>query len=95
LRAHWEMELGGMRERIKSIRKALVERVRAIAPNLDFSFVLQQRGLFSYSGLTPAQVEKLRKDYSIYAVESGRVCVAALNKSNVDYVAEAIAAVSR
>jgi aromatic-amino-acid transaminase len=95
LRAQWEKELGGMRERIKSIRKALVERVRAIAPNLDFSFVLQQRGLFSYSGLTPAQVEKLRKDYSIYAVESGRVCVAALNKSNVDYVAEAIAAVSR
>jgi aromatic-amino-acid transaminase len=95
LRAQWEKELGGMRERIKTIRHTLVEKVRAKAPNLDFSFVEQQRGLFSYSGLTPAQVEKLRKDYSIYAVESGRVCVAALNKGNVDYVAEAIAAVSR
>ena len=95
LRTQWEKELAGMRERIKSIRKALVEKVRAKAPQLDFSFVEQQRGLFSYSGLTPVQVEKLRNDYSIYAVESGRVCVAALNKGNVDYVAEAIAAVSR
>jgi len=95
LRAQWEKELGGMRERIKTIRHALVEKVRAKAPNLDFSFVEQQRGLFSYSGLTPAQVERLRKEYSIYAVESGRVCVAALNNGNVDYVAEAIASVSR
>jgi len=95
LRAQWEKELAGMRERIKTIRHALVEKVRAKAPGLDFSFVEQQRGLFSYSGLTPAQVEKLRKDYSIYAVESGRICVAALNKGNVEYVAEAIANVSR
>ena len=95
LRAQWEREVAGMRERIKTMRHALVEKVRAKAPNLDFSFVEQQRGLFSYSGLTPAQVERLRKDYSIYAVESGRICVAALNKGNVDYVAEAIASVSR
>jgi aromatic-amino-acid transaminase len=95
LRAQWEQELGRMRSRIKSIRQALVEKVRAKAPNLDFSFALRQRGLFSYSGLSPAQVEKLRKDYSIYAIESGRICVAALNQTNVDYVAEAIAAVSR
>jgi aromatic-amino-acid transaminase len=95
LRTQWEGELGGMRERIRSVRQALVEKVRAKAPNLDYNFVLRQRGLFSYSGLSPAQVEKLRKEYSIYAVESGRICVAALNKGNIDYVAEAIASVSR
>jgi len=95
LRAQWEQELGGMRERIKIMRHALVEKVGAKAPNLDFGFVLRQRGLFSYSGLSPVQVEKLRKDYSIYAIESGRICVAAVNANNVDYVAEAIASVSR
>jgi aromatic-amino-acid transaminase len=95
LRAQWEQELAGMRERIKSVRQALVEKIRARAPNLDFGFVLQQRGLFSYSGLSSAQVEKLRLDYSIYAVASGRICVAALNNGNVDYVAEAIASVVR
>jgi aromatic-amino-acid transaminase len=95
LRSLWESELGRMRERIKEMRRALVEKVRTKAPNLDFDFVLHQRGLFSYSGLTPAQVEKLRKDYSIYAIASGRICIAAINPHNIDYVAEAIASVVR
>ena len=93
LRALWEKELAGMRDRIKSMRKALVEKIKARAPRADFSFMLAQRGMFSYSGLTRDQVLRLRKEYSIYAIESGRICVAALNSGNVDYVAEAIAKV--
>ena len=62
-------------------------------PRADFSFILTQRGMFSYSGLTKDQVQRLRKDYSIYAIETGRICVAALNSGNVDYVADAIAKV--
>jgi aromatic-amino-acid transaminase len=92
LRALWEQELGGMRERIKAMRKALAEGVQKRSGK-DFSFVLQQRGLFSYTGLTKAQVERLRAEYSIYAIETGRICVAALSSKNIDYVAEAIAKV--
>ena len=95
LRALWEQEVGAMRERIKAMRKALAEGVRQRAPGADWSFVQRQRGLFSYTGLTKAQVERLRAEYSIYAIETGRVCVAALNSGNVDYVAEAIAQVLR
>jgi aromatic-amino-acid transaminase len=94
LRALWEQELGGMRERIKAMRKALAEGVRKRSGK-DFSFVLKQRGLFSYTGLTKEQVERLRTEYSIYAIDTGRVCVAALNTKNIDYVAEAIANVLR
>jgi aromatic-amino-acid transaminase len=94
LRALWEQELGGMRERIKTMRKALAEGVQKRSGK-DFSFVLQQRGLFSYTGLTKAQVERLRAEYSIYAIETGRICVAALSSKNIDYVAEAIAQVLR
>ena len=90
LRQLWEQELGGMRERIKSMRKALAEGVQNRSGK-DFSFVLQQRGLFSYTGLTKAQVERLRTEYSIYAIETGRICVAALSTRNIDYVAGAIA----
>ncbi|HJS36769.1 MAG TPA: amino acid aminotransferase [Burkholderiales bacterium] len=92
LRALWEQELGGMRERIKAMRKALAEGVQKRSGK-DFSFVLQQRGLFSYTGLSKAQVERLRAEYSIYAIETGRICVAALSSRNIDYVAEAIAKV--
>jgi aromatic-amino-acid transaminase len=91
LRVLWERELGGMRERIKAMRKALVEKIAARAPQADFGFILAQRGMFSYTGLTKAQVERLRKDFSVYAIETGRICVAALNSKNVDYVADAIA----
>jgi aromatic-amino-acid transaminase len=93
LRALWDKELGGMRERIKAMRKRLVDNIHARAPGSDFSFVLKQRGMFSYSGLTKEQVARLRKDYAIYAIETGRICVAALNSKNVDYVADAIAQV--
>ena len=94
LRALWEKELGGMRDRIKTMRKALAEGVQKRSGK-DFSFVLRQRGLFSYTGLTKDQVERLRTQYSIYAIDTGRVCVAALNSGNIDYVADAIAKVIR
>ena len=93
LRSLWDRELGAMRERIKAMRKQLVEKIRARAPGADFSFVLTQRGMFSYSGLSKAQVQRLRAEYSIYAIDTGRICVAALNSKNVDYVADAIAKV--
>jgi len=95
LRARWEQELSGMRERIKAMRKALADGVQRRAPGADYSFVERQKGLFSYTGLTKAQVERLRTEYSVYAIETGRVCVAALNSGNIDYVADAIAAVIR
>jgi aromatic-amino-acid transaminase len=93
LRTLWDKEVAGMRERIKQMRSLLVERIAAKAPGRDFSFILKQRGMFSYSGLTKEQVGRLRSEYSIYAVDSGRICVAALNRKNVDYVAGAISAV--
>jgi aromatic-amino-acid transaminase len=93
LRALWERELGGMRERIKTMRRELVERIRAIRSDFDLSFVVRQRGMFSYSGLSREQVRRLREQYSIYAIESGRICVAALNSRNIEYVARAIASV--
>jgi len=93
LRALWEQELGGMRERIQQMRAALVEKIRQRAPGADFSFVLRQRGMFSYSGLSKEQVGRLQQEFSIYAIDSGRICVAALNLKNIDYVADAIAKV--
>jgi aromatic-amino-acid transaminase len=95
LRALWERELGGMRERIKAMRKALADAIRQRVPGADWSFVQRQHGLFSYTGLTKPQVERLRAEYSIYAIETGRICVAALNAKNIDYVGEAIARVLR
>jgi aromatic-amino-acid transaminase len=95
LRAMWEQELGEMRERIKDMRRGLVERLKARGLSQDMSFIVRQRGMFSYTGLTAAQVERLQKEFGIYAVSSGRICVAALNSRNLDYVADAIAAVSR
>jgi aromatic-amino-acid transaminase len=95
LRALWEQELGGMRERIKTMRKKLVEQIHARRPDVDWSFVLKQRGMFSYTGLSKEQVQRLRKEYSIYSIDTGRICVAALNSKNVDYVADAIAKVIR
>ncbi len=93
LRRLWEKEVGAMRDRIKEMRQLLVEGIRKRAPQRDFSFILKQRGMFSYSGLTKEQVGRLRAEYSIYAVDSGRICVAALNRKNIDYVADAIARV--
>ncbi|MGN6282925.1 amino acid aminotransferase [Frateuria sp.] len=94
LRAMWEAELAGMRERIHAMRAGMVEKLAAHgAP--QFAFIQQQAGMFSYSGLSRAQVDRLREEYGIYALGTGRICVAALNRSNLDYVSEAVAAVSR
>ncbi|VVD78343.1 aromatic amino acid aminotransferase [Pandoraea horticolens] len=95
LRAMWEEELAEMRERIRAMRLALVEKLRAHGVQRDFSFVIKQRGMFSYSGLTADQVERLREEFGIYAVSTGRICVAALNDKNIDVVASAIAKVLR
>lgn len=93
LRQLWEEELAGMRVRIREMRAAFVTKLKEKAPAHNFDFVTQQRGMFSYSGLTKEQVEKLRDNNSIYAVDTGRICVAALNKRNIDAVIDAIAAV--
>ena len=92
LRALWERELAEMRERIKAMRQVLVERVQARGQNVDFGFVLRQNGMFSYSGLGKDDVARLREEHGIHAVDSGRICVAALNTGNVDRVAAAVAA---
>jgi aromatic-amino-acid transaminase len=89
----WQRELGAMRERIRANRRALVERLAVHAPGADFRFVLEQRGMFSYSGLTKEQVARLRSEFGVYAIDTGRICVAALNSHNTDYAAAAIASV--
>ena len=93
LRQLWEEELAGMRVRIREMRKAFVEKLKAQAPTHQFDFVMQQRGMFSYSGLTKEQVQQLRENNSIYAVDTGRICVAALNNKNIDQVITSIAKV--
>ena len=95
LRKLWEAELAGMRDRIRAMRTSLVDKLKARGVAQDFSFVAQQRGMFSYTGLTVEQVERLRTEFGIYAVSTGRICLAALNTKNLDYVADAIAAVIR
>jgi aromatic-amino-acid transaminase len=93
LRAIWEQELAAMRDRIKQMRVRFAEGLKARGVKRDFSFVLRQRGMFSYTGLSAAQVERLRSEFGIYAVSSGRICMAALNTKNIDYVLDAIATV--
>ncbi|MDE2129951.1 MAG: aspartate/tyrosine/aromatic aminotransferase [Betaproteobacteria bacterium] len=95
LRAQWEQELANMRERIRSMRAALVDRLKAHGVATDLRFITRQKGMFSYSGLTPQQMERLRAEYGIYGVSTGRICVAALNTHNIDYVAKAMAAIMR
>jgi aromatic-amino-acid transaminase len=93
LRQMWEEELAGMRSRIRAMRTGLVEALRAEGVAQDFSFVVKQRGMFSYTGLSAAQVEVLRQEFGIYAVSTGRICLAALNSNNLGYVARAVARV--
>ena len=93
LRRQWEAELGGMRERIRAMRDGLVEMLAARGVKRDFSFIRRQRGMFSYTGLDARQVERLKTEFGIYAVSTGRICLAALNTRNLGYVAGAIAAV--
>jgi aromatic-amino-acid transaminase len=91
LRALWVKEVIGMRDRVRAMRKELVERLKKRIPE-DFGFILQQRGIFSYSGLTREQMVAMRERFSVYGIESGRICIPALNSRNLDYVADAIAA---
>ena len=94
LRDLWEQELTEMRERIHALRAGLVEKLATLgAP--EFGFIQRQAGMFSYSGLTNTQVDRLRDEFAIYAVGTGRICVAALSQRNLDYVAQAVASVSR
>jgi len=93
LRAMWEEELAGMRVRIKQMRTALLQKLQAAGIRQDMSFITQQKGMFSYSGLNKAQMERLRNEFGIYGVDSGRICVAALNSKNIDAVVAAIAKV--
>ncbi|MFJ2321178.1 amino acid aminotransferase [Pseudomonas sp. NPDC087817] len=90
LRAQWEAELAEMRLRIRGMREQMVNLLAEKAPQRDFSFVGRQRGMFSYSGLTTEQVHRLRNEFGIYALDTGRICVAALNQSNIKAVTDAI-----
>ena len=89
----WEDELAGMRKRIKAMRSALVQALQAAGVKQDLSFITRQKGMFSYSGLNKAQMERLRGEFGIYGVDSGRICVAALNEKNLPAVTAAIAKV--
>jgi len=93
LRPMWEAELAAMRERIAAMRRALHARLVALLPGRDFDYFLTQRGMFSYTGLSAAQVDRLREEHAVYLIRSGRICVAGLNNDNVARTAEAMAAV--
>jgi aromatic-amino-acid transaminase len=93
LRAMWEREVGQMRERILTMRKALHTVISARVPGRDFGYLLTQRGMFSYTGLSAAQVDRLREEHAVYLIRSGRICVAGLNAGNVERTAQAMAAV--
>jgi len=93
LRAKWESELTEMRVRIQKMRKLFVQRLMARGIKRDFSFIEQQRGMFSYSGLELDKVLRLRSEFGLYIVDSGRICIAAMNENNLDYITEAISKV--
>jgi aromatic-amino-acid transaminase len=93
LRAQWENEVSAMRGRILAMRRALHAALLQRRPGHDFGYLLSQRGMFSYTGLTPAQVDRLRDEHAVYLLRSGRMCVAGLSPRNVEPVAVAIAAV--
>jgi len=93
LRRAWESELEAMRVRIRSMREALHAVLSARLPGRDFGYFLSQRGMFSYTGLQPGQVDRLREEFGVYLVRSGRICVAGLNRGNVEPTARAMAAV--
>jgi aromatic-amino-acid transaminase len=93
LHQKWSTELTEMRVRIQKMRALFVQRLKARGITRDFSFIEQQRGMFSYSGLELDKVLRLRSEFGIYVVDSGRICVAAMNENNLDYIADAIARV--
>ena len=93
LRAQWEEELAGMRDRIKATREQLVSQLQAAGVKGDLSYITAQLGMFSYSGLSAAQMQRLRTEFGIYGVDSGRICVAAINSRNIQAVVAALAQV--
>ena len=93
LRAQWESELAEMRVRIKAMRQKLVDSLKAAGVQQDMSFITTQIGMFSYSGLTKDQMVRLRSEFGVYGTDTGRMCVAALNSKNIDYVCASIAKV--
>jgi aromatic-amino-acid transaminase len=93
LRKMWEEELAGMRLRIKRMRELLVQRLAEAGVEQDMGFILRQKGMFSYSGLSAAQMQRLRSEFGVYGIDSGRICVAALNEHNLAPVVAAIAKV--
>ncbi len=93
LRALWEKELTGMRVRIKAMRQKLVDGLKAAGVKQDMSFITAQIGMFSYSGLSKEQMVRLRNEFGVYGTDTGRMCVAALNSKNIDYVCASIAKV--
>jgi aromatic-amino-acid transaminase len=93
LRALWEKELGEMRVRIKAMRQKLVDGLKAAGVKQDMGFITTQIGMFSYSGLTKDQMVRLRSEFGVYGTDTGRMCVAALNSKNIDYVCASIAKV--
>jgi aromatic-amino-acid transaminase len=95
LRTMWEDELAGMRGRIAATRRQLVERLAAAGVPGDLSYITQQMGMFSYSGLSVAQMQRLRDEFGVYGVDSGRICVAAINSRNIDTVVAALVAVMK
>jgi aromatic-amino-acid transaminase len=93
LRADWEADVAAMRERILAMRHSLHDVLQAKLPDRDLGYFLTQRGMFSYTGLSAAQVDRLREEFGVYLVRSGRVCIAGLNTGNVERTAVAMAAV--
>jgi aromatic-amino-acid transaminase len=93
LRTLWEKELSEMRVRIKAMRQKLVDGLKAAGVQQDMSFITRQIGMFSYSGLSKAQMVRLREEFGVYGTDTGRMCVAALNSKNIGHVCQAIAKV--
>ncbi len=95
LRAMWEEELAGMRQRIRATREQLVAKLRAAGVAGELDYITRQRGMFSYSGLSKGQMQRLRSEFGVYGLDSGRICVAAINSRNIDAVVAALARVMR
>jgi len=93
LRALWEQELAAMRVRIKEMRKAMVQKLKAAGVKQDVSYIQDQVGMFSYSGLSKEQMVRLRNEFAVYGTDSGRICVAAVNSKNIEHVCQSIAKV--
>lgn len=94
-RLAWQKEVYQMRDRIKAMRQKLYDVLTSLLPEKDFTYFIKQRGMFSYTGLSPKQVQRLQDEFAIYLLQSGRLCVAGLNDGNIDYVAQSLAVVFR